>query len=205
MRSAYKLWCVICASHLTVLTIQQDQFYLADGGEDIRREVERGGEPFVPHVEALVQRAIPAELSVYEYWQLNRKKLAAQQRQLKKWTDFRSPCGRKVDIVISPTMPHALVPHRSCRWVGYTKVWNMLDYTALTMPVKFAQHESDNATSSYEPRNDIDRWNWELYDKNTTNPGYVSIQLIGRRLEEEKVLGAAKVFDRVFADWRYRQ
>jgi amidase len=176
---------------------KQDQFYLADGAEDIRREVEKGGEPYVPHVEALVQRAIPAEVSVYEYWQLNRKKVAAQQRQLKKWTDFRSPSGRKIDIVISPTMPHLVVPHRSCRWVGYTKIWNVLDYTALTMPVRSCVHEAEEIAPQYEPRNEIDRWNWELYGEDSVDSGYLSIQLIGRRLEEEKVLGAAKVLEQV--------
>ena len=84
MRSVYRLWCVNRSTARAYLTLQQDQFYLADGAEDIRREVEKGGEPFIPHVEALVKRAIPAELSVYKYWQLNRKKIAAQQKQLKK-------------------------------------------------------------------------------------------------------------------------
>jgi amidase len=101
-------------------------------------------------------------------------------------------------------MPHKLVPHRSCRWVGYTKIWNVLDYTALTMPVRSSTQDVGLDIPTYEPRNDIDRFNWELYDKNTTDPGYVSIQIVGRRLEEEKVLGAAKVLHTAFGQWNYR-
>ena len=33
----------------------QDQFYRADGGEDINREVAVAGEPLIAHVDALVK------------------------------------------------------------------------------------------------------------------------------------------------------
>lgn len=92
----------------------QDAFYTADGGEDIRRAVEAGGEPYVPHVEALVNRGKP--ISVYEYWQLNKKKITAQKAYLDKWNAVKGPVsGRVVDILLTPTMPHTAVPHRSCR------------------------------------------------------------------------------------------
>lgn len=43
-----------------------DMFYTVDGGEDIRRDIEAGGEPFIPHVEKLVSRG--KAVSVYDYW-----------------------------------------------------------------------------------------------------------------------------------------
>jgi len=181
-----------------VLIISQDEYYLADGCEDIRKEVAIGGEPLIPHVQALVDRAAHTAKSVYEYWQLNRRKLAAQQRQLQKWNDFRSPSGHSVDILISPTMPHPAVRHRGCKWVGYTKVWNVLDYTALTIPAGVVSKELDQAQlPQYQPRNDIDRWNWDQYDLDIMKDHTVSIQIIGRRLDEERVLGAARVIEQV--------
>ncbi|KAK5045074.1 hypothetical protein LTR84_010222 [Exophiala bonariae] len=168
----------------------QDRYYTADGGEDIRRAVTEGGEPFIPHVEALVNRT-PA-LSVYEYWQLNKKKVAAQQAYLKLWSSIQTPSGRPIDILLAPTFPHTAVPHRSIRWAGYTKLFNLLDYSALSFPAGKVTRGLDPAVlPEYEPRNPMDAWNWQLYDLELMDGHDIGLQIIGRRLEEEKVLGAA--------------
>lgn len=98
-------------------------------------------------------------------------------------------------------MPHPAVAHKSCKWVGYTKVWNFLDYTALVLPagkVDMALQAPKNHPSvrDYSPRNDLDRVNWALYDPDTMHGLPVSVQLVGKRLEEEKVLGAADIVER---------
>ncbi|OCK85084.1 acetamidase [Lepidopterella palustris CBS 459.81] len=176
-----------------------DEYYTADGGEDIRRDVEAGGEPYIPHVEALVNRGQP--ISVYAYWQLNRRKLAAQKSYLDKWNAAVSPIsGRIVDALLAPVMPHSAVPHRKCRWVGYTKVWNFLDYTALSLPAGAVSKNLDSRTDaipSYEPRNELDRWNWDWYDADSMDGMAVNVQIVGRKLEEEKVLGISKVIERL--------
>ncbi|EEH41340.1 acetamidase [Paracoccidioides lutzii Pb01] len=174
-----------------------DAFYTVDGGEDIRRDVNIAGEPFIPHVEKLVNKGRP--ISVYEYWQLNRRKWAAQKRYLDKWNGARGPLsGRVVDVLLAPTMPHVSVPHRCCRWVGYTKVWNFLDYSALTFPVGEVCAERDRLPETpYEPRNALDEWNWGLYDLEAMAGHPVNLQIVARKLEEEKVLGAAVVIEKV--------
>lgn len=175
------------SDHKTCIDIM-DQYYTADGGEDIRRDVEAGGEPFIPHVEALVNRGSP--ISVYEYWQLNRKKHAMQKKFLDAWG--------AIDVLLAPTLAHVAVPHRSCRWIGYTKVWNVLDYPALTFPAGKVCREKDALPAEpYVPRNALDEWNWKLYDPDMMDGHPVNLQIIGRKLEEEKVLGAAVVIERV--------
>lgn len=173
-----------------------DLYYTADGGEDIRRDVEAAGEPFIPHVEALVNRGKP--ISVYEYWQLNKRKVAAQKRYLDKWNAVRSPSGKPVDFLLAPTMPHTPVPHRCCRWVGYTKIWNFLDYPAVTFPIDKVRADKDRLPETkYKPRNELDAWNWNLYDLEKMAGHPVNLQVVGRKLEEEKVLGAATVIERI--------
>lgn len=169
-----------------------DLYYTADGCEDIRRDVEAGGEPYIPHVELLVNQA--SAISVYEYWQLNRRKLAAQVAYNNKWETTFSPNGRKVDILLTPTMPHTAVPHRRTKWIGYTKVWNILDYTALSIPAGFSDEKVD-MKPEYTPRNEFDKWNWETYDAQKMSGHPIGLQIIGRRLEEEKVLGAAEIVE----------
>lgn len=135
-------------------------------------------------------------ISVYEYWQLNKLKHEQQKRYVDKWNTVRSPSGRKVDVLLTPVMPHPAVPHRGCRWVGYTKVWNFLDYSAVVLPGG-AVDKSLDAKVDYAPRNELDKWNWNLYDPESMDGMPVGVQIVGRKLEEEKVLGAAKVVEAV--------
>ncbi|KAI5236025.1 acetamidase [Aureobasidium subglaciale] len=170
------------------------EYYTADGGEDIRSAVLQGGEPFVPHVQALVDRS-PA-ISVYQYWQLNKRKVAAQQAYHEMWNTMRSKSGRTVDILLVPTMPHTAVPHRCCRWVGYTKLFNFLDYPALSFPAGKANRELDDGVQhDYVARNEVDEWNWKHYNLETMDGHHIGLQIVARKFEEEKVLGAASQVD----------
>ncbi|KAJ5107575.1 Amidase [Penicillium angulare] len=177
-----------------------DLYYTVDGGEDIRRDISTAGEPYIPHVEAMVNRGKP--ISIYEYWQLNKRKFAAQKNYLDKWNAVRSPSARPVDVLLSPTMPHTSVPHRKFRWVGYTKIWNFLDYPAVTFPVGNVKASLDRLPAKpYEPRNALDEWNWGLYSADDTDGYPVNLQVIGKKLEEERVLGAATIIENI---WRNR-
>ncbi|KAJ5449604.1 uncharacterized protein N7458_006053 [Penicillium daleae] len=179
-----------------------DTYYTVDGGEDIRRDMDVAGEPYLPHVQALVNRGTP--ISVYEYWQLNRRKHAAQKKYLDKWRTTLAPSGRTVDVLLAPAMPHTGIPHRTFRWVGYTKIWNFLDYTALTFPVDRVRREMDGVSGmeeGYVPRNELDGWNWKLYDGDAVDGYPVNLQIIGKKLEEEKVLGAASVIERIWMEY----
>ncbi|KAF2109385.1 amidase signature domain-containing protein [Lophiotrema nucula] len=175
-----------------------DQFYTVDGGEDIRRDVEAGGEPYIPHVEGIINRGKP--ISVYAYWQLNRQKVAAQKRFLDLWHSTVSPTtGKPIDLLLTPVMPHSAVPHRKCRWVGYTKVFNFVDYSAVVLPAgevsKSLDRDSTAEMSPYHPRNILDEWNWNNFNLETMDGMPIGVQVVARRMEEEKVLGAAKVID----------
>lgn len=177
----------------------QDAFYTADGGEDIRTAVAAGGEPFIPHVEQLVNRG--KAISVFSYWQLNRRKWELQQAYLDKWESIRCPVtGQPVDVLLLPPLPHTAVPHRSCGWTGYTKVWNFLDYTACVVPSGYVQESDLEAPwDEYPLRGAMDELCHNVWAKNKDDMAQlrlpVGVQIVGRKLEEEKVLGVAKVVD----------
>ncbi|KAG5654922.1 hypothetical protein KAF25_010967 [Fusarium avenaceum] len=177
-----------------------DQFYTADGGEDIRQDVSKGGEPFIPHVKRLVNRG--KAISVYEYWGLNKRKWQLQQAYLEKWNSIQSPTtGRKADILLMPPMPHTAVRHGGCGWVGYTKVWNVLDYAAMVIPGGAVKAEDLDISFSDPARGPEDQWNQGLWSKDKAEMASlklpIGLQIVGRKLEEEKVIGAAEVIDRV--------
>lgn len=72
----------------------------------------------------------------------------------------------------------------------------MLDYTAMVIPYGHVSNELDPGRApEYVPRNEVDKWNWNLYDLDVMDGHPLSVQILGRRLEEEKVLGAAKVIE----------
>ncbi|KZZ96756.1 Amidase [Moelleriella libera RCEF 2490] len=178
-----------------------DEFYAADGGEDIRSAIDEGGEPVIPHVQRLLDAAEP--ITVYQYWQLNKRKWKLQQAYLDKWTSLRSEkTGRQADVLLMPPMPHSAVPHGQCRWVGYTKVWNLLDYPALVIPGGRTIRADADVTFSGEPRNQLDGWNrnvWEKHGHEMASLGLpVGLQLICRKFEEEKLLAAGQVLDCLF-------
>ncbi|KAG8162293.1 hypothetical protein KVR01_008058 [Diaporthe batatas] len=172
-----------------------DEFYTADGGEDIRVAVTAGGEPFIPHVEKLINRGKP--ISVFEYWQLNRRKWALQQAYLEKWDSIRTSDRKIVDALLTPPMPHTAVPHKGCRWVGYTKIWNVLDYTALVIPGGKVCEDDLVASWDFEPRGEVDQWSLDLWKDNKEEMAKlklpIGLQIVGRKLEEEKVLGIGKI------------
>ncbi|KZF25831.1 amidase [Xylona heveae TC161] len=175
-----------------------DAYYASDGGEDVRRDVAVAGEPYIPHVEKLFSKG--EGISVYEYWQLNKRKIAAQKAYLDRWNSTKSPIsGRVMDVILCPPMPHAAVPHRACRWVGYTKVFNVLDYPAFVFPCSSISATRDQACGAvaHQPRNSIDEWNWNLYDPVAMDGHPIGLQIVARRLEEEKVLGVTAMMEQL--------
>ncbi|OJJ71754.1 hypothetical protein ASPBRDRAFT_177419 [Aspergillus brasiliensis CBS 101740] len=174
-----------------------DEYYVADGFEDVLRDINNSGEPMIPHVQGLADRAKGKALSVYDYWQVNKKKIALRQKYLSRWNATRSPAGKPVDVLLSPTTAHTAIPHRTLRWVGYTKVWNLLDYPAVTFPVDRVRKEVDVRPNGYEPRNDLDAWNWGLYDADAMDGYPVNLQVIGKTLQDEKVLGAGTIIEKI--------
>ena len=167
--------------------------------------MEAGGEPYVPHVEALVNRG--KAISVYEYWQLNKERLAAQKRFLDLWNATKSAeSGKPIDILLAPIMPHSAVPHRKCRWVGYTKIFNVVDYPSVALPAGEVSKELDaaavDAMAAYKPRNALDEWNQSIFDLDAMDGMPIGVQVVARRLEDEMALGAAKVVDAVLKSTR---
>jgi hypothetical protein len=73
------------------------------------------------------------------------------------------------------------------------------------MPVTYVDKEIDSlpgdfkSTQEYAHMNDISRALHELYDADAMNGLPVGIQVIGRRLEEEKVLAGMKIVKEALA------
>lgn len=78
-------------------------------------------------------------------------------------------------------------------------IGTQLDYVAGVLPVTFVNKVTDalphgfKQSTEYTNMNDIAQAVYQLYDAEAMDGLPVGVQVIGRRLEEEKVLGAMKV------------
>ncbi|UKZ49402.1 hypothetical protein TrVGV298_003649 [Trichoderma virens] len=129
---------------------------------------------------------------VHEYWQLIAKREAYKRRWFEWWEDA------KIDFLIAPPNALPAVPHNgmhdaasSC---GYTFLFNLIDYSAGVMPVTHVDKEKDQLPSTFDIKrlNGIARGAYKLYDAEDMHGLPVGVQVVGRRLEEEKVLAAMK-------------
>lgn len=75
------------------------------------------------------------------------------------------------------------------------QVWNLLDFAACTFPVTFAKKSVDKARdlTKFTSMSEIDAKIQADYDPDFYHGAPVSLQLVGKRLEEEKVLEMVQV------------
>lgn len=74
-------------------------------------------------------------------------------------------------------------------------MWNVLDWAAATVPVLRADPALDPREEEYTPRSEMDERVWRQYDPEAYAGGPVSVQVVGRRMEEEKVLAICGVLE----------
>ena len=99
-------------------------------------------------------------------------------------------------MIICPPSFGAATPHDQSRYWGYTAIWNLLDYPGVVFPVTTVDPEKDPKDSQYEPVNDQDRFVHEMYSPETFLGAPVSLQIVGRRQYDEKVLAALAEVER---------
>jgi amidase len=166
------------------------KFFLADGGKSIRKVLDAVDEPFRPEMKAY---ETATELGVYDLWQLQRERTDLSKMYLDKWA-----ASGGVDAILLPTTPYAAVRNGDFKYIGYTGVFNILDYSAVSFPTGLCVDEKvDVVADDFEALGEIDATTAKDYDAAAVHGMSISLQLAGRRLQEEKIL---EVADRVVKD-----
>ncbi|THX94268.1 acetamidase [Aureobasidium pullulans] len=115
-----------------------------------------------------------------------------------------------MDLLVSPTTPFASVEHGKFKHVGYTGVFNILDYSAVSFPCgTYADSELDKAETGiktlsqmdaqiqaeceYFPQAGSERAKAGLDNAEAVHGMPVSLQLVASRLEEEKAVAMTRV------------
>ncbi|KAE8162563.1 amidase signature domain-containing protein [Aspergillus tamarii] len=154
--------------------------FVADGGKSVRGLLAPTGEPFR---EEMRDYEKATELGVHEMWQIHLERNNLQKDYLHRWNTSG------IDGILCPTTPYSSVEHGKFAYVGYTGVFNILDYSAVSFPcgVK-ASKALDASYHGHKALSDVDARIQHDYNASAVDGMPVSLQLVARRLEEEKVL-----------------
>lgn len=177
---------------------RQCKLYFLDGGDEYRQILEH--DPPVPQTQWILDQ-VPnkgAPFSVPEIFALNREREAFRTRLLEHWaaTRLRTSNGRVVDAILAPVAPTLAPPHDTTRWWGYTAYWNLLDYPGVVFPAgRFDAGSyrpidvSADVTLPEQPRNTTEEYVRAQWNPDTYHNASIGLQLVGRRLNEERLLG----------------
>lgn len=169
--------------------------YFTDGGSTDASTIASSGEPWRPLTTWMlkenpcVKKLSPQKLY---YWQEERE--AYRKEYAKVWNEAgtgKGDDGRMkgvVDVILCPASPGVAPRHDTARYWGYTSQWNLLDYPGVVFPVGKVDKERDVQCKGFKPMTNVDEDHWKLYDAGEFDGLPISLQLVGRRFEDEKVL-----------------
>ncbi|KAK8043061.1 hypothetical protein PG994_013544 [Apiospora phragmitis] len=168
--------------------------YFADGGAQTSEAINASGEPWQPLSKWIVQENPHLKKhDVTSLWSACAERDEYRQEYAELWNKKAD-----VDVILCPVGPGVAPKLNAARYWGYTSQWNLLDYPAVVFPVNdHVSPEKDGAPiADYGPRNDADEYNWSQWTQHGAE-GYegapISLQLVGRRYDEEKLLAALEV------------
>ena len=168
--------------------------FSADGGVTIRRTLASAGEPPVPSIKPVAESSSPG-LDLRTVWSLQSEKTTYQSEYLSIWQ--KQP---HIDAWIQPVAPHAAVKHDEYKYYGYSTIINLLDWPAVVIPVTFADKTRDLQDLQYTGISELDTTIHQEYDADIYHGAPVAVQLIGRQLQEEYLLGLSEQIGRALND-----
>lgn len=134
-------------------------------------------------------------LSAFQQWSWVAKREAFRAT----WFEWWNQPEQSFDFIIcpanaTPALPHGAM-HDAVSSCGYTFLWNLLDYTAGVMPVTKVDAKEDALPAEFKAENGVARGAYKHYDSVAMEGLPCAVQVVGRRLQEEKVLGCMQVLE----------
>ncbi|KAK3711437.1 hypothetical protein LTR37_009616 [Vermiconidia calcicola] len=166
-----------------------------DGGADCKRDIDLSGEDMA--AQALVLDLPQA--NAMDIMAVNIEQRDAQKDYMEYWnsTSEQTGTGEPVDAIISPLAPFPAARENGYTYYGYSSWVNMLDYTSVVVPVTLVDKNVDKKMENFTPIDETDQKTQDTYDPEIYDGAHVSIQVVGRRLQEEKMIALAKYVDEV--------
>ncbi|KAG9243086.1 amidase signature domain-containing protein [Calycina marina] len=173
--------------------------YASDGGHDVFEAINSSGEPAIPNFQDLLKPALP-KIDMNELWATHLKKWAYQSEYLEQFRLAEISLGREIDAIVCPITPTAAVRHDRFKYYGYASVVNLLDFTSVVVPVMFADKNIDTKVEGYEALSELDGVVQAEYDPVAYDGAPVAVQVVGRRLTEERIMAIAEEIGRLLGN-----
>jgi amidase len=111
----------------------------------------------------MIPPASSEQATAFDVAALNVQKRDMQKMYMEYWnsTAALTSTGRPVDAILQPALPFAAARPGKHTYYGHTAPYNVLDYTAVVLPVTKVDKVVDVVDSTYIPKNDEDRANYE--------------------------------------------
>ena len=157
--------------------------YFSDGAQEETEAVNASGEPWRPLSNFIIkENPNVKKLSVEEIWHWTSRREAYKSAYAKKWNEAA------IDVLLCPVGPGAAPPLDHARYWGYTSTWNILDYPAMVFPVTRVDPSAQTSQRD-EFLSAKDKENWQLWSSGPKKyqGAPISLQLVGRRYDDEKV------------------
>jgi len=163
-----------------------------DSATDCLNDFALSGEDHAPQV-MLGRRGKP-QFNATQIAANNVTKRQYQKEYLDYWNSTAELTGTNepVDAIITCVAPFPAARPQKFTHYMYTMVFNVLDYPCMVIPVTTADKHVDVVNANFESLNDDDKTTQELYDPELYDGSHVCVQLVGRRLQEEKVVALSE-------------
>ncbi len=170
--------------------------YFSDGAREESTALDESGEPWRPLSNFIIKdNPNVKELTVKELWHWTARREAYKSAYAQKWNETATGTNASgepegaVDVILCPAGPGAAPPLDHARYWGYTSQWNILDYPALVFPVTRADPSPQDAFEGREFMSPKDAENFKIWSSGPEKykGAPISLQLVGRRYEDEKV------------------
>jgi amidase len=170
---------------------EKANLYFSDGGAEEIAAIEASGEPLRPLTTHILKDNPHVQShTITSMWRSIQRRDAYRTEYANLWNSTATVTGANdvlkdmIDVILCPVGPSAAPKIDTAKWWGYTSQWNLLDYPAVVFPVDQVDTVIDAAKEDYTPKNEKDKYNWDLWEKYGAE-GYkdapVSLQLVGRR------------------------
>ncbi|KIW57597.1 hypothetical protein PV05_06136 [Exophiala xenobiotica] len=180
-------------SHARLLDIAL-KTWVYDGGKDVHGAFALSGEPMAVQIKGAFGDKPKEEMTASQIAANNVAKRRFQKEYLDYWnsTAQETGTGEPVDGFICPLAPYPAARPEKYLYYGYSVFVNGLDYTTVVLPVTTADKTKDQYSKGYSPINDQDKKAFDDYDADIYDGAHVSVQIVGRRFTEEKMLAIAE-------------
>ncbi|KAF3938873.1 Acetamidase [Dactylella cylindrospora] len=176
---AAKAWDIIVSSNL-------------NGGTQEYTAMSLTSEPILPLSSWILSQPnvpSPPGHTIQRIWELTSDRDAFRKEYITKWI------ASELDVILCPAGPGVAPRLGTAKYWGYTSLWNLLDYPAVVFPVGKVGEE-DNGVWEYAKtgaKGEKDVENAKLCrsclgDPEAYKGAPISLQLVGRRFDDEKVL-----------------